>query len=292
MQHKLHGSTIRCREISEADITGVIDLLVRSFAHSSRDAWRRALERIRQHSGVAGYPPLGYLLDCDGSTVGVLLLIFATLEENGKTCVRCSVSSWCVAPEFRPYAGMLVSQALKRREVTYINATPAPHTWPILEAQGYCRYSSGRFVSIPALHRAPTGCFVKAFTPLMQPGEDLTPFEVALLVEHQRMGCLSLVCTIDGRRSPFVFLPRRKRRIIPYVTLIFCRSIKDFVHCAGPLGRALLARGFVLAKVDVDRPIPGLKGRFMQGKPKYFHGPNPPRFGDLAYCEHVIIDPD
>jgi hypothetical protein len=289
MQHKLYGSAIRCREIAEADITEVVDLLVRGFVDASRDSWRRTLERIGKHSGVTGYPPFGYLLECDGSTVGVLLLIFAIIEQNGETCVRCSVSSWFVEPEFRPYAGMLVSQALKRREVTYINATPAPHTWPILEAQGYCRYSSGRFVSILALHRAPTGCSVKTFTPRMQPGEGLTPFEVRLLLEHQRMGCLSLVCTIDGHRSPFVFVPRRKRRIIPYVTLIFCRSINDFVRCAGPLGRALLGRGFAIATVNADGPIPGLKGRFMQGRPKYFRGPNPPRCGDLAYSELVIV---
>jgi hypothetical protein len=291
MQHELSISAVRCREISEADVMGIIDILARNFANSSRDFWRRALERIGQHSGVAGYPRLGCLLESGGSIVGVLLLIFTAIEENSETHVRCSVSSWCVEPEFRPYAGMLVSQALKRREVTYINATPAPHTWPILDAQGYYRYSSGRFVSMLALHRASTGCSVKTFTPLVQLGNDLTRFEAELLLQHQRLGCLSLVCTVDGHRSPFVFLPRRRGWIIPYVTLVFCRSIKDLVRCAGPLGRALLVRGFGVAIVDANGPIPGLQGIFMHGKPKYFRGPNPPRIGDLAYSELVIVDP-
>jgi hypothetical protein len=231
------------------------------------------------------------LLECDGSTVGGLLLIFTAIKENTKTHIRCSVSSWYVAPEFRPYAGMLAAQALRRREVTYVNATPAPHTWPILEAQGFCRYSSGWFVSSLALNRSPIRCAVTTFSPNTPLGEDLTPFEAELLLQHRRWGCLSLVCTVDGRRSPFVFLPRRMRRIIPYVTLVFCRSIKDLTRCAGPLGRALLRRGFAITAIDADGPIPGLQGWFMQGKPKYFRGPNRPRFGDLAYSELVIVGP-
>jgi hypothetical protein len=284
-------SAVTCREISEADVAGVIDLLARSFANCSRDVWRRALERIRQHGGIAGYPPRGYLLECDGSTVGVLLLIFTAIEKNTETHIRCSVSSWCVEPEFRSYAGMLVSRALRRREVTYINATPAPHTWPILEAQGFYRYSSGWFVSILALNRTRSGCSVTTFAPLMRLGEDLTPFEAELLLQHQRWGCLSLVCTVDGHPSPFVFLPRCKHRIIPYAILVYCRSIKDLVRCAGPLGRALLVRGFAITVIDANGPIPELQGRYMQGKPKYFRGPNPPGFGDLAYSELVIVDP-
>jgi hypothetical protein len=93
-----------------------------------------------------GYPPLGYLLECGGSIVGGLLLVFTVVKENGETQIRCSVSSWCVAPEFRSYGGMLASQALRRREVKYVNATPAPHTWPILETQDFGRYLSGWFV--------------------------------------------------------------------------------------------------------------------------------------------------
>jgi hypothetical protein len=289
MKYKLAAPAVRCREICEADITGVIDLLAKHFAHCSPDFWRRVLERISQHSGVAGYPRLGYLLESDDSIVGVLLLIFSVIKDNGEAHIRCSVSSWCVDSEFRPYAGMLVSQALKRREVTYVNATPAPHTWPILDAQGYYRYSCGRFLSMLALHRYPSGCSVKTFTPLVQPGNDLTPFEAELLLRHQQLGCISLVCTVDGHRRPFVFVPRRKRGIIPYVTLVFCRSIKDLVYCAGPLGRALLMRGFVIAVVDANGPIPGLRGLFMHGTPKYFRGPNPPRIGDLAYSELVMV---
>jgi hypothetical protein len=87
--------------------------------------------------------------------------------------------------------------------------------------------------------------------------------------------------------QPFGFLPRRKRRIIPHGTLVFCRSIKDLTRRAGPIGRALLRRGFPIAAIDANGPVPGLQGWFMQGKHKYFRGPRPPRFG--AYSELVIV---
>jgi hypothetical protein len=291
MQMDFRVSGIRCREISEADVSGIVDLMARGFGRGDSDFWRRALDRIRRHGGVPGYPPLGYLLECDGSIVGGLLLVFTTIKENNNTHIRCSVSSWCVAPAFRVYAGLLAAQALRRNEVTYVNATPASHTWPILEAQGFCRYSSGWFLSTLALNRAPRKYAVTTFSPNMPLGEDLTPFEAELLRQHQRWGCLSLICTVDGRRSPFVFLPCRKCRIIPYVILVFCRSVKDLTRCGGPLGRAMLRRGFAITAIDANGPIPGLQGWFMQGKPKYFRGPNPPRFGDLAYSELVIVGP-
>jgi hypothetical protein len=43
------------------------------------------------------------------------------------------------------------SHALKQKDVTYFNMTPDRPTLLILEAQGYVRYCSGRFVAAPAL---------------------------------------------------------------------------------------------------------------------------------------------
>ena len=37
------------------------------------------------------------------------------------------------------------------RDVTYINISPAPPTWPVVEAQGFRRFSEGQFFAVPAL---------------------------------------------------------------------------------------------------------------------------------------------
>jgi hypothetical protein len=39
----------------------------------------------------------------------------------------------------------LQSQAIKHKNVTYVNISPALHTRPIVEAQGFSRYGNGQF---------------------------------------------------------------------------------------------------------------------------------------------------
>ena len=119
---------------------------------------------------------------------------------------------------------MLVSHALKHKHVTYFNITPAPHTLPILEAQGYIRYCAGRFVAIPALCGRSNGGHVKAVAPDICPDEDLHRSEVELLLAHASYGCISLICDSANRRRPFVFVLRRKFGLVPYAYLAYCRD--------------------------------------------------------------------
>ena len=142
---------IRCREIGSADVDRIADLLTRGFPERTREFWLRALRRLSEHSAPEGFPQYGYMLESDGSPVGVILLICSCLDTGGEKRIRCNVSSWYVEPGYRVYASILASHALKREQATYFNITPRPWTLRILEAQGYKRYCSGRFVGIPAL---------------------------------------------------------------------------------------------------------------------------------------------
>src|ERR1700760_3774650 len=147
---------IRCRPIADADLDNVADLLKRGFgARRTRAFWRSALACLQARPVPPDVPRYGYLLENDGAVVGAILLIFTVTP--GGDALRANVSSWYVEPAFRGYAALLVSQALKLKQVTYLNISAAPHTWPILEAQGYRRYSSGIFVAAPALQRGSAG---------------------------------------------------------------------------------------------------------------------------------------
>jgi hypothetical protein len=142
---------VRCRQIADADLDGLADLLQRGFgARRTRAFWRGVLARLQTRAVPPDVPRYGYLLENEGVPVGAILLIFTAGPDGA---VRANVSSWYVDEAFRGYAQLLVSQALKRKTVTYLNITAAPHTWPILPAQGYQRYSSGIFVALPALAR-------------------------------------------------------------------------------------------------------------------------------------------
>jgi hypothetical protein len=279
---------VRCREITTSDIDGIANLLASGFPKRTRDFWIRALKRLSEHLTPSGFPKYGYLLECKRDPVGAILLIFSSILVNGEPRIRCNVSSWYVEPAFRGYAAMLVSRALRHKHVTYFNITPAPNTVPLLEAQGYVRYCIGRLVCAPALCARFDGSRVKEVTPEICPDEDLSSFEIELLLAHANYGNISLTCNSTNRRHPFVFAPRRKFGL-PYAYLAYCRDLEDFVRFAGPLGRFLARRGFPVVVLDSNSPIRGLIGIYSDAFPKYFKGPDRPRLGDLAYSERVIF---
>jgi hypothetical protein len=279
---------IHCREVGPADFDGIVNLLAAGFPNRTRDFWLHALKRLSEHPTPTGLPKYGYLLERKGTPVGVSLLIFSSILINGEQKIRCNTSALYVEPAFRGYGAMLVSRALKHKNVTYFNITPARHTLPILEAQGYVRYCAGWFASVPALCSRLSDSRVKAVTPGVCPGEDLQSYEIELLLTHAKYGCMSLICSSANRRHPFVFLACRKFGL-PYAYLAYCRDVEDFVRFAGPLGRFLVRHGLPLVILDSNGPIGGVAGMYFDTRPKYFKGPDRPRLGDLAYSERVMF---
>ncbi len=281
---------IRARQITEADIDMVVNLLTRGFEVRGRHHWQRALTKLKSHPTPSGFPKFGHLLESDGTPVGVILQIFSAIPTADGWRTRCNLSSWYVEPKFRSYASMLVSQAIKYENVTYVNISPAMHTWPLVEAQGFSRYSNGQFVCVPALSmtRADSDALV---TGVDAAGDvHFDSFELDLLTIHKTHGCLSLWCKTSTEAHPFAFLPCLAKGVMPCMQLIYCRDIQDFVRFAWPIGRYLTARGRPLVIIDSNGPIPGLVGKYFSNKaPKYFKGPDRPRFGDLAYTEAVIF---
>lgn len=228
-------------------------------------------------------------MENDGVPVGVLLLIYTSLVVDGVAKVRCNVSSWYVEPAFRGYAALLSSHATAHKHLTYVNFTPAPPTWPILEAQGYKRFCNGNFVSVPMLSRASPGSRVRIVTPDMPRGKDLQTFEIELLLAHAEYGCLSVTCQSAGGRHPFVFGLYLTYRVVPNAYLLYCRSMQDFVQFARPLGQFLARRGYPIVVLDSNGPVHGLVGIYRDNRPKYFKGPEQPRVGDMAYCERGMF---
>jgi hypothetical protein len=274
---------VRCRQIRQSDLDAVADLLARGFPAKPRKYWTSALDRLAARGAPEGCPPFGYLLEAEGAVVGALLLIFA--ETGG--AVRCNVSSWYVEPAHRGHAALLAGMASKLKHVTYINTSAATHTWPILDALGYRRYSQGQFAAVPALKLGGEG----RARLLGETDRGLADYD--LLAAHAQAGCLALICeTVDGP-EPFVFLIRRIARL-PFVAaqLIYARDSDCFAACAGPLGRFLLMRGAPLVICDAPAPISGLAGVWFKNRgPRYFKGPQRPRLNDLAFTEMVVFGP-
>ena len=280
------------REIQERDIDAIADLLTRGFVHRSREYWVRGLRHQRARPLPQGTPRFGFMLEHQGTPVGCLLLIYASKTIQGEAATCCNVSSWYVDPPFRNYAALFASMTQKNREVTYLNVTPAATTWPILEAQGFVAYCSGLYFSLPALAGRALGVTVEAVTEKTIDIAGLSDEDLAMLKRHAAYGCLSLVCRTAEETLPFIFFSLRKRRGIiplPAMQLGYCKSIADYVRCAGAIGRHLLLRGKPIIIIDAIGPVSGLTGFYTEARGrKYFKGPRTPRLGDLADTELAI----
>jgi hypothetical protein len=285
---KTAGSKIRVREITDADVREVIDLLTRGFPQRGRRFWVDVLARLNQHVALKGLPKLGYLLECDRAPVGAILLIYSKVSSGTAGAIRCCVSSWYVEPSYRGYASFLAAKALTHKDVTYLNITPAPHTRPIAKALGYSQYSAGAFFALPMLNRFAGNARVKTFDPQRHRGID--PLENELLRRHTDYGCICLWVETQEGGEPFVFRPRVLKGVVVCAQMVYCRDVDRFVAYAGPIGRYLAARGRPLVMLDANGPIVGLVGKYFDGRtPRYFRGPNRPRLGDLAYTETAMF---
>ena len=141
---------------------------------------------------------------------------------------------------------MLVSQALRHKDVTYVNVSPAPHTRPIIEAQGFSRYCDGIFVAVPMLSGSVRRTEGRSVDGTRKPPVGFDPRDLEMLLQHAALGCVSLWCATAERAYPFVFRPRFVRGIVPCAQLIYCSDVADFVRFAGPIGRLLARRGLPL----------------------------------------------
>lgn len=236
-----------------------------------------------------GMPKYGYLLEHANRPVGVLLLIYSMAPTQAGWTPRCNVSSWYVRPEFRSFATLLVKRSISERATTYINISPAPHTWAILEAQGYVRYVDGLYVSLPMLSAAsPDQARIVAVESEVNDFGD--QYDREILRMHAQFGCTSVWCVTADGHHPFVFVPRMVWRALPCFQLVYCRSMAEFVRFARPLGQYLALRGRPTVIVDANGPVAGLVGRYFENvRPKYYKGANPPRLGDLAYTEASLF---
>ena len=282
-----------CRPIVDDDRDAVIACLQRGFPERPRGYWERAFDRMARRPPIGDYPRYGHALFVEGAVVGVLLQIFSRRDLPNGSGIFCNLSSWCVDQEHRAHSAMLHLSSVKRKEVTYLNISPAAHTRRAIEAFGFRRFSEGQIVVAPILS-APRGrARVVPFDASQPEAALLSQNERQILAEHAAMGCRALVCLEGGLAYPFVFQPRAiVRSLIPCPQLIYCRNVDEFVRFANPIGRHLMFRSGPFCIIDATQHLPGLVGRYFSGRiPKYFKGPVAPGLGDLAYTELVILGP-
>ncbi len=284
--------SVSYRVIEESDRGGVVACLCRSFPTRSSDYWFNALDRMAARPPIADCTKYGYLIEACGHIVGVLLTIFSRSSDNGVETIRCNLSSFCADDHYRGYAAKLAIRALRQKNVTFTNISPAVHTFRLMDALGFQRFCGGHFVFVPSLSRGGHG-EVLEFDQASPSALALPDGERRLLSEHAAHGCQSLICVHDGEVVPFVLRGRRMLKgLVPIRQFVYCRSLADLARWAGPIGRYLLRSGVAICLSDANGPLPGLVGRYLPERGvKYYKGPIAPRPGDLAFSELMLFGP-
>jgi hypothetical protein len=194
-----------------------------------------------------------------------------------------------VKPEYRSFAQLLISIALRNRHFTYVNASPAPHTWPIVESQGYTRYCNGLCFVFAALRPPDPEVRIEALDRIRH----ATIAEFELLQRHQRMGCEVIVIDRAGTAMGVVlrrFRVRSGRLALPAMFVIHVSDRAALLRAAGNVGRHLLRKLAPVLVVDADGPESGIAS-FYTGRRgrKYFKGPHRPALCDLADTEYALF---
>jgi hypothetical protein len=280
---------VRVRQITPADRDAVASLLHKGFGRRrTRTFWERAVDALATRKVPDGMLQLGYLLESDGRVVGAILVIVSRPRTGvDPDAVRCSLSSWYVEPHFRVYAAMLAARALNHSNATHLNISPAANTLPTLAVHGYARYCDG--LSIVCLLLARGDRSAMALAADREPPVPFEVFEWRLLQDHAAFGCIAFWCVTAERAYPFVFRRRLAKGVLPLAQLIYCRDTADVVRFCGLIGRYLAVRGCPFVVIDASGPIPGLPGIYLDGRPKFFKGPDKPALGDLAYTEAALF---
>jgi hypothetical protein len=279
---------VRCRLINETDLEAVADLLCEGFKGRARQGWLDGLSKMKHREVPEGAPRFGHCLDAGGRLVGVILLIASSRQVDGTQATFTNVASWYVNPDYRAYAQLLVSIALRNKETTFTNVTPAPHTWPIVENQGYTRYCNGLFFAAAALKAPAPGVTLEELTDAHQ---SIPEFE--MLRRHRDLGCNVIVARDGARPSGLVFRPYRIRSgtiTLPAMFVIHAPDRPQLVRLAGNLGRHFMWKGAPFLAMDADGTVEGLRGIYTEKRGrKYFKGPHRPALCDLSDTEYAIF---
>jgi len=207
------------------------------------------------------------------------------------TAVRANVSSWFVLPEYRACAPLLVLRAIRQKGPTYVNISPADHTRPIIEAQGFRKGAEGVYAAIPAFGRAGHKARISVLSQEFHSGPHIDPQTLALMLDHQRFGCIAMWCETDAGAFPLVIRERRLRfGGLRAAQLIYTRSIQELEAAAGALGRFLLGRGIPILLAGSPEPLRGVPGRYFPNRlPIYLKGRETREPFDLAYTEAALL---
>lgn len=275
------------RQIEEDDLPQVLTFLSEHFPERSRAYWEKGLAKISALPFLPGRPRYGFVIDHNGIR-GMALAISSRHGDEEDEQIFINHSSWCVAPSHRGRANLKFAlEASRDPTVTHTSLSSLPHVFNLLRRVGFEDWTTGQIVGIG---RCTAPDFLGIISVEDAALEEISPRELAVLRDHQELGCIAFCVRIKDRLAPMIFLRRMVKRMIPCAQLIYCKHLPDFLANSRAINLHLARAGYPLLIFDANGPVKELLGRYYPGKaPKFFKGAKPRCDVDHTYSELVYL---
>jgi hypothetical protein len=283
---------MKIRLITKEDFDAVLLLLCEGFPRRDRAYWVVALRHLDQRPEVVGYPKYGFLIEDQAVVQGVMLMLTADLGPGFVGGLRSNLSSWYVREPWRRFATFMLRAALKVKGGCYTDLSPAPQVVQINAALGFVPHTGGSILLDP---RAALGAGgqVAFWDGTSDAGlaAKLEPGLKEIARRHIGYGCTALLIASPNGTQLSLYRIKRLKRVIPAARFVFGEP-NLLVAMAGPVMRALLARGIPLAQIDAPQGMQPRTGRLMPARDiRYVTGGEPPLAGDLLETEIAVFGP-
>lgn len=281
---------MQVRPIEHADVPSAIALMKRGFPAPARESWAEFLDNIHARQGQELVGPMGYLLRKSDTDVGILLTFRSKRETASARSVDVvNLSGWYIDEPYRWYAPMMLKKVLNDKTAIFTDLSASEDVLKILPAFKFSPWTEGvlitslpqslshyrRDASVLRIDQVPVGAISNS--------------ELALLRDHEKLGCRACALKVNGIYHPLVFATR-KRRNIPHAYLIYAPDRKIVLSALGNLCAHLLLRGQFLLAMDCDEAECSGAGTFRASDwRKHYAGPVNADGIDYAYSEFVYM---
>ena len=229
--------------ITDADIPAVA-----AFLHANLDdqvPWDRAISSAQWRVEA---PNHGFMLRDGQRVVGTQLAFYSERLIAGRVERFCSLSSWCVLPEFR-FHSLRVHKAVLAQDGYHVTSlTPTEKTVPI-HARFKFRFLDTSAAFIPNLPWPSRPGRTRISTDPGVIGSTLAGTELELYRDHAQALAARHVVLIRGQDSCYVMYRETRRRGVPYAAILHVSNPELFHRAIIPLTRHLLIRHRLLATV-------------------------------------------
>lgn len=279
---------LKLRPVEQADDADALDLLVRGFPRRARDVWLNGLTRAAALQVRDPAWPLGFVMERSGVPCGVMLTL--ATRRPAQSLPTVNLCAWYVEPEARAVAPMMLMKVLAYADAVFTDLTPSVEVNAILPRLGFERWCEGGMaVLTPLAALRQSAAQVRAPE---APGLSLTDDHRRLLGDHDALGCLTTVLSIEGRDYPLVFANRQVRGL-PTAHLVYAEDRGLVLSHLGALARNLIARGVMMITVDIyeaERVSASFFKPYQQSR--QYRGNNLSNSADYAYSEFILFDWD